>query len=617
MKNLVALIIFITTVISLLIYNLYKSNKEIESNLKLSNKIAQISHLNTNLQVFSKSHSQFKNYDLIDKDIKEIQKIYKIVLENKDYKTIKENNLYKKLEEIRKLIEKQIDLIEKQKSYDAIYNNSLRNIQKIKSTLDSTDYDLIYNTALTLDFEKDMFTSKVKNMLKEFTPSTENEIIFLRHINIVFDYYSKKYELVQEIKSLNLQNELNLLIDEFERYSNQLLEKIKQSIVLFLIILVFMIIFLVYYSYEVLKNKLELSKMQKALEISDNIIVITDKNHKIKYVNKGFEKTTGYKKEEVIGKSPSILKSGKLSLNFYKNLHETIHSGKEWHGEIVNKNKSGEITYEKSSIIPIKNEDGEIIEFLAIKSNVTKEKEYQNIFLQQSKMASMGELLENISHQWRQPLSIVSSLSSAQILKLEINENLDKNELKESYKKILDTANKLSNTIDDLKNFFNEENEIFRFNIKDTLEKSLHLFNLKLERNDINITIESEEIVLDGQEKELIQALINIYNNCLDAFTTNEIENRQILIVAKNLNSNLLIEISDNAGGIDEQILNKVFDLYFTTKHKYGGTGIGLYVTYQIITQIFNGKIHIENSEMIIDNKKEKGTKVFINIPII
>ena len=231
-------------------------------------------------------------------------------------------------------------------------------------------------------------------------------------------------------------------------------------------------------------------------------------------------------------------------------------------------------------------------------------------------MASMGELLENISHQWRQPLSIVSTLSSAQILKLDMNEDFDKNELKVSYKKILDTANKLSNTIDDLKNFFNVENEIFRFNIKDTLEKSLHLFNLKLERNDINITIQSEDIILNGEEKELIQALIHIYNNCLDAFITNKIINRQISVVTKNLNSNLIIEIYDNAGGIDEKIISKVFDLYFTTKHKYGGTGIGLYVTYQIITQIFKGKISIENSEIIIDNKNEKGIKVTINIPI-
>lgn len=231
MKNLISLIIFITIIISLLIYNLYKSNNEIETNLKLSNKIAQISHLNTNLQVFSKSHSQFKNYDLIDKDIKEIQKIYKVIFENSDYKNIKENNLYKKLLEIKLLIEKQANLIEKQKSYDAIYNNSLRNIQKIKSRLHSTNFDLIYNTALTLDFEKDMYTSNIQNSLKEFSPSNENETIFLRHINIVFEYYLKKYQLVQEIKSLNLQNELNLLINEFEKYSNELLDSIKQSIV--------------------------------------------------------------------------------------------------------------------------------------------------------------------------------------------------------------------------------------------------------------------------------------------------------------------------------------------------------------------------------------------------
>jgi PAS domain S-box-containing protein len=440
--------------------------------------------------------------------------------------------------------------------------------------------------------------------------------MLVKHLTIIFEYYLKKHNLIEEIYTLNIQDKLKELINEFEVHSNSLLKSINSTIFIFLIILLMLLGLLGDYSFTLLKNKLELEKMKKALDISDNVILITDKNHKIKYVNKGFERNTGYTKEEVLGKSPSIFSSGKLDTGFYKNLHKTIHEGKEWHGEFVNKNQDGDIVYERSTITPIKDKRGNIIEFLAIKLDITKEKEYQEIFLQQSKMASMGELLENISHQWRQPLSIISSVSSSQKIHLQLDNQIEKEKLIESFDKIFNTTQTLSQTIDNLKEFFNHDDEMTIFNIKESINKSLDLCKMSLDINKVTIIKNNVDGNLIGKEKELIQALLNILNNSTDAFNTNKIDNRYIYINSDISNSIITLKIQDNAGGINESIIDKVFDLYFTTKHKYLGTGIGLYMTYQIITKNFNGSINIENSDLIINDIKQKGTLVTINIPI-
>lgn len=616
MKKFVLLILLLVFILSLMIYNLIESNIKIKTNLVLNNKIAHISRLNTELLIFTKNHNQSKNYDLVEKNIKELKEIYKNLRNEKVYGNILNNHLYKRLIDLKQLINAQIKIIQKQKSYDAIYNNSLKNIQKIKSLIKNNRFDNIYNIALTLNFEENIYDEKIKTKLNNIQILSFEEAMLVKHLTIIFEYYLKKHNLIEEIYTLNIQDKLKELINEFEVHSNSLLKSINSTIFIFLIILLMLLGLLGDYSFTLLKNKLELEKMKKALDISDNVILITDKNHKIKYVNKGFERNTGYTKEEVLGKSPSIFSSGKLDTGFYKNLHKTIHEGKEWHGEFVNKNQDGDIVYERSTITPIKDKRGNIIEFLAIKLDITKEKEYQEIFLQQSKMASMGELLENISHQWRQPLSIISSVSSSQKIHLQLDNQIEKEKLIESFDKIFNTTQTLSQTIDNLKEFFNHDDEMTIFNIKESINKSLDLCKMSLDINKVTIIKNNVDGNLIGKEKELIQALLNILNNSTDAFNTNKIDNRYIYINSDISNSIITLKIQDNAGGINESIIDKVFDLYFTTKHKYLGTGIGLYMTYQIITKNFNGSINIENSDLIINDIKQKGTLVTINIPI-
>ncbi|MDY0051803.1 MAG: PAS domain S-box protein, partial [Aliarcobacter sp.] len=421
----------------------------------------------------------------------------------------------------------------------------------------------------------------------------------------------------QRIDDLSLFDELETLYNLFEKKMKNIKNDIKLSIIIFILLLIISILLFTYYAYNVLKNKIELDKLKNALDISDNIIMITDINHNIKYVNFGFKQATGYIEEEVIGKNPSILKSGFHDEKFYKELKETIHKGEKWNGEFINKDKFGNVTYEKSSITPIKNNKNEIIEFIAVKLDVTKEKEYQNILTQQSKMVSMGELLENISHQWRQPLSIISSISSGILIQLDYKD-FSKIELKDSFTIIFETTQKLSKTIDDLKNLFEKEGEIVTFKLGDTIEKVINLFSIKIELNEININFNKNiNTLLIGKESEFIQSILNILNNSLDAFIEKKIEKKIIRISTNQNSEKIQIKISDNAGGIDDDIIDKLFDLYFTTKHKSIGKGIGLYMAYQIITQHFKGNIFVKKTTMEIDNKKYKGTDIIIDIPLV
>jgi PAS domain S-box-containing protein len=617
LKNLIIIVLIFLVIISSLIFNLITANKKIDSYFEINSKIIHLLQKNNDLYQFSLTNIKFNNYDNINNDILIIKDSLNDILDTKKYPLIKNTTFYSKSLEINKLIFKEIELLEKLKSYNAVYNNSIRNIKILKSkTKDIHLYDEIYNKALTLNYEDNLNLEQLKNEIKQYKTENEIEKLFLSHANIIFEYFIKKQDIKRNVDELNLFDQLKLLHDIFENYMEDIIKDIKFSIIIFIILLIISIFLFTYYAYKVLKNKIELEKLKNALDISDNIIVITDINHYIKYVNYGFNQSSGYSEEEVIGKKPSILRSGFHDKEFYDKLNETIHSGKKWNGEFINKDKFGKITYEKSSITPIKNDKGEIIEFLAVKLDVTKEKEYQKVLAQQSKMVSMGELLENIAHQWRQPLSIISAISSGSIIQLDYN-TLSKEELKNSFNKIFDTTQKLSNTIDDLKNFFQKDEEIVTFEVGSSVEKAINLFSIKTEFNHINIEFDKNiNTLFIGKESEFIQTILNILNNSLDAFITNKIEKKVIKISTNQNSEKIQIKISDNAGGVDENILDKLFDLYFTTKHKSIGTGVGLYMAYQIVTQHFKGEMYVKNSTMLINEKEYKGLDILINIPI-
>ena len=620
MKNLSLIVLIFFIIISSLVYNLSNANKKIDNYFELNNQIIAISRLNTQLEQFSKNHLDIEVYDEIQINVYTIQAIFSSISNNtKKDLSLRNTKFYKKILSIKTLIEKEIEIIEKLKSYNMQFNDSIKNIQILKSEIEHHKFDKFYNIALTFNYEKENNVNNLISIKEELNniKSTNNiEEVFISNINIIFEYFIKKESLQSEINSLDLFNEISSLRNIFESYMQDIIKNIKNSIIIFILLLIISILLFIYYAYTVLKNKMELEKFKNALDISDNIIIVTDEKHLIKYVNHGFEKTTGYTKEEAIGKNPSILNSGLKDKRFFEDLKSTINNGEIWNGEFINRNKFGKITYEKSTITPIRDQNNKIVEFMAIKLDITKEKEYQNILTQQSKMVSMGELLENIAHQWRQPLSIISSLSSSMLLQFKYTEP-SKEELNSSFEMIFETTQKLSNTIDDLRNFFDKNEDIVAFEVGTTIEKAINLFNIKLDLNEIKVEFEKDvNCILEGKESEFIQVFMNILNNSLDAFNAKNIQNKLIKINTRVEEKLLRIEINDNAGGTSSNIVNKMFELYFTTKHKAIGTGIGLYMVYQIVVYHLKGSVYARNITFENEGKKEKGISIVIEIPL-
>ena len=249
-----------------------------------------------------------------------------------------------------------------------------------------------------------------------------------------------------------------------------------------------------------------------------------------------------------------------------------------------------------------------------IKEKILENDRQQHMLAQQSKMAAMGEMLGNIAHQWRQPLSMITTAASGMKMQKEFD-SLDDETFNRSVDNITNSAQYLSKTIDDFRNFFKTEKVSSHIKIASVLEKTLKLTKEQFKSNQIKEIEEIEDFEIYGVENELIQALINILNNSRDVLLTKKQE-RVIQIKTYIEDNKGILKITDNGGGIKEDIIDKVFEPYFTTKHKAQGTGIGLYMTEEIIKKHLEASIRIKNTTLIIKGIEYKGleSKIVFNI---
>ena len=238
------------------------------------------------------------------------------------------------------------------------------------------------------------------------------------------------------------------------------------------------------------------------------------------------------------------------------------------------------------------------------------------LLYQQSKMASMGEMIGNIAHQWRQPLSVISTSVTGLGVKVDFGIDVDKKELLETLNRVNDTVQFLSKTIDDFQDYLKPQQQHESFNIKNIILKNLEMFGKAFENNDIEIIMDCDDIFIENSQNELLQVVINILNNAKDALKEFRDEDRKIFIYLYQEEANAIISIKDNAGGIPNDVMPNIFDAYFTTKHKAQGTGLGLYMSYQIITNRFKGNIEVFNDEYLYEEKSYKGANFKIIIPI-
>ena len=251
-----------------------------------------------------------------------------------------------------------------------------------------------------------------------------------------------------------------------------------------------------------------------------------------------------------------------------------------------------------------------------VKEEIEKNKQKDMQLIEQSKMASMGEMIGNIAHQWRQPLSVISTSATGMQMQKEYG-TLSDEKFYNACTSINEQAQYLSKTIDDFKNFIKGDRDKKIFSLEDSLNTVLNLVSGPIKTENINVVLNCpNDINIESYENELIQCLINIFNNAKDALVENVEENRLIIISTSTKKNKVYINIKDNASGIPEDIISKIFEPYFTTKHQSQGTGLGLHMTYRLIVEGMDGNIEAVNEEFIYNNKTYLGASFTITIPL-
>jgi len=367
-----------------------------------------------------------------------------------------------------------------------------------------------------------------------------------------------------------------------------------------------------------LKNtKKELLEFKFIIESAPVSIVITDIEGKMTYVNPYICQLSAYSKEELIGLNPKIFRgdfSKETELKI-KNMWDKITSKKTWGGIFKNKTKNNKDFWVTITVLPIINSKGEIVNFLGIMREVTKEvylekelKEKEQMMLAQSKNAAMGEMISMIAHQWRQPITTISMSANNIIADIELNE-FDENVIKEIAHNIGEQTQFLSKTIDDFRNFFKEDKKIEEFKVSELINELDTILLASIKNNNIIYKVEyDKDLSISTHKRELLQVLLNLVKNAKEALLENKDNNKIIQLFFKEEGENIQITVQDNAGGIKEENLDKIFKAYFTTKKEMNGTGLGLYMSKMIIEKNLKGTLKVTNekdgAQFIINIKK-------------
>ena len=232
-----------------------------------------------------------------------------------------------------------------------------------------------------------------------------------------------------------------------------------------------------------------------------------------------------------------------------------------------------------------------------INEEIKKNQEKIKQLIQQSRLAQMGEMISMIAHQWRQPLTAITATTNNLQLRSLIDGKIDTTHLQEELELITNYSQHLSFTIDDFRNFFKPDKIKTNFNISDVIENTIKLMGSQFKNNNIELIKNINNAELYGYYNELLQVLINILKNAKDELIKLDTNKRRIIFIDTYTDkSNLIIKIRDNANGIPPDIIEKIFEPYFTTKENDEGTGIGLYMCKQIIDGM-TGKIQVINVE--------------------
>ncbi len=356
-----------------------------------------------------------------------------------------------------------------------------------------------------------------------------------------------------------------------------------------------------------------------AIEQSSETIIITDPDGKIQYVNPAFERHTGYSRAEALDKNPHILKSGKHNQSFYHQLWAIILSGKTWQGKFINRKKNGELFEEEATISPVTDADGKLINFIAVKRDITHERVLEQQLQQAQKLEAIGTLAGGIAHDFNNILGAI--LGFAEMARLEIPET---SSAREDVDEIIVAGQRAVELVKQILTFSRQEKGTFQtINVQLLLKETFKLLKASLPSTiQLRQHIDASCGPIFGDPTRLQQVILNICTNAKHAIGEQQGEisislHRKTISNAQTgrfagLSADspyLELAITDNGCGMDQQTQNRIFDPFFTTKPKQQGTGLGLSVTHGIIKQ-HGGEIHVTSAP-------DAGTTFSIYLPII
>jgi len=251
-----------------------------------------------------------------------------------------------------------------------------------------------------------------------------------------------------------------------------------------------------------------------------------------------------------------------------------------------------------------------------LKEQIYENTQMRDKLIHQEKMAALGEMIGNIAHQWRQPLSVISTLATALKSEQELG-ILDERSIPRICTQINDNTQYLSNTIDDFRQFIKGESQKRDFQAL-ALGKSLqNLLQVPFSRQQIELKISIEpSLIIHGYRNDLLQALINLLNNAKDALIEQGVEERYIhLEIVQTPDRKTVLRVTDNGGGIEEGFIKHLFEPYFTTKHKSQGTGLGLHMVHRLVVEGMQGDIQVKNVTVKYRGKSYRGAQFIITLP--
>lgn len=369
------------------------------------------------------------------------------------------------------------------------------------------------------------------------------------------------------------------------------------------------------------RKRVEEDKIRLAtvIEQAAEAVIITDKDANIQYVNPAFEQISGYSRQEVIGKTTSILESGRHDENFMKRMWDTISSGDIWSGRFINKKKNGSFYEMDATISPIKDKSGNIINYVSVQKDVTREVEIEKQLQQAQKMEAIGTLAGGIAHDFNNILAAL--IGYTELSREDVPEGSDvRDNLEEIYK----AANRAKDLV----------GQILTFSRQDMRKRppiKIHLIvkeALKLLRPSLPSTIEIKKEIPDtgtamADPTRIHQLVMNLCTNAYHAMReaggilTVELEEVHLdsdaaaLVLSPNLSAGSYIRllVSDTGSGIPSNLVDKIFDPYFTTKEKGEGTGLGLAVAHGIV------KTH--RGAITVDSTPGKGSVFLVYLPLV